>query len=242
MTPNPSTIGPLAPGQRWSVGRKREVVLRLLGWASSWSFCRGSLACRSTSSNNGGRRRTPPGRGAEGARKRPRERRTGRRDAAHRRAQHGGRAAARQNRASRPFGPQEVAVMAEATSPTTGRRYGVARVCQIWDQPRSSFLCRAPAAGGRRRASVGLGAPRAQAQRRRRGVARRHRRRPRAIPVDRRRTPEGLGQAACDRGRAGVTQTPAAARCASMACCRPIALARAPTRRTIGGSSPRRRM
>jgi transposase len=30
MTPNPSTIGPLAPGQRWSVGRKREVVLRLL--------------------------------------------------------------------------------------------------------------------------------------------------------------------------------------------------------------------
>ena len=29
MTPNPSTIGPLAPGQRWSVGRKREVVLRL---------------------------------------------------------------------------------------------------------------------------------------------------------------------------------------------------------------------
>ena len=30
MTLNPSTIGPLAPGQRWSVGRKREVVLRLL--------------------------------------------------------------------------------------------------------------------------------------------------------------------------------------------------------------------
>ena len=30
MTPNPSTIGPLAPGQRWSVARKREVVLRLL--------------------------------------------------------------------------------------------------------------------------------------------------------------------------------------------------------------------
>jgi uncharacterized protein HemY len=30
MTPNPSTIGPLGPGQRWSVARKREVVLRLL--------------------------------------------------------------------------------------------------------------------------------------------------------------------------------------------------------------------
>lgn len=35
MTPNPSTIGPLAPGQRWSVGRKREVVLRLLGGESA---------------------------------------------------------------------------------------------------------------------------------------------------------------------------------------------------------------
>ena len=38
--------------------------------------------------------------------------------------------------------------MAEATSPTTGRRYGVARVCQIWDQPRSSFYAvRPPQAG-----------------------------------------------------------------------------------------------
>jgi len=38
--------------------------------------------------------------------------------------------------------------MAEATSPTTGRRYGVARVCQIWDQPRSSFYAaRQPQAG-----------------------------------------------------------------------------------------------
>ena len=29
--------------------------------------------------------------------------------------------------------------MAAATSPTTNRRYGVARVCQVWDAPRSSF-------------------------------------------------------------------------------------------------------
>ena len=66
--------------------------------------------------------------------------------------------------------------MAEATSPTTGRRYGVARVCQIWDQPRSSFYAaRQPQEGAVAR--VALGAPRAQAQRRRRGVARRHPRR-----------------------------------------------------------------
>ena len=29
--------------------------------------------------------------------------------------------------------------MAKATSPATGRRYGVARVCQVWDVPRSSY-------------------------------------------------------------------------------------------------------
>ena len=29
--------------------------------------------------------------------------------------------------------------MAQATSPATGHRYGVARVCQVWDVPRSSF-------------------------------------------------------------------------------------------------------
>ena len=30
-------------------------------------------------------------------------------------------------------------MMAKATSPATGRRYGVARVCQVWEVPRSSF-------------------------------------------------------------------------------------------------------
>ena len=29
--------------------------------------------------------------------------------------------------------------MATAISPTAGRRYGVARVCGVWDLPRSSF-------------------------------------------------------------------------------------------------------
>ena len=29
--------------------------------------------------------------------------------------------------------------MAAVTSPSTGRRYGVARVCQVWELPRSSF-------------------------------------------------------------------------------------------------------
>jgi hypothetical protein len=29
--------------------------------------------------------------------------------------------------------------MAAVISPTTGRRYGVAQVCRVWEVPRSSF-------------------------------------------------------------------------------------------------------
>jgi hypothetical protein len=36
--------------------------------------------------------------------------------------------------------------MADATSPATGRRYGVARVCQAWEVPRSSFYAARAAA------------------------------------------------------------------------------------------------
>src|SRR5918998_1257638 len=76
---------------------------------------------------------------AEGARGGPGRRPTRRRHAADRRAEHGERAAAGPHRSPRPFGPQEVAVMAEAASPATGRPYGVARVCRVWEVARSSF-------------------------------------------------------------------------------------------------------
>jgi len=39
-----------------------------------------------------------------------------------------------------------VAVMAATVSPATGRHYGVARVCQVWDVPRSSFYAARQAA------------------------------------------------------------------------------------------------
>jgi putative transposase len=38
-------------------------------------------------------------------------------------------------------------VTAAATSPSTGRRYGVARVCQVWELPRSSFYAARQEAG-----------------------------------------------------------------------------------------------
>ena len=47
--------GPLAPGQRWSVSRKREVVLRLLRGEAA-GISRANSACRSTSSSAGVRR------------------------------------------------------------------------------------------------------------------------------------------------------------------------------------------
>jgi putative transposase len=44
-------------------------------------------------------------------------------------------------------------VIAAETSPSTGRRYGIAQVCRIWDVPRSSFYA------DRRRADAVTSAP-----------------------------------------------------------------------------------
>src|ERR687894_2027005 len=88
--------------------------------------------------------------GAERARGRSGRRPTRRGDAADRGAEHGERAAAGPHWPPRPFGPREVAVTAAATSPATGRRYGVARVCGAWEVPRSSFYAARVAADGTR--------------------------------------------------------------------------------------------
>ena len=96
----------------------------------------------------GGRR---PRRRAQGARGGGRQHRARRGHAAHRRAQHGGRAAPRPHRATRPFGPAEVALMAKVTSPASGQPYGIRRVCQAWGGRRRSWSA-APSAGtGERR-------------------------------------------------------------------------------------------
>src|ERR687893_769296 len=103
--------GPLAPGQRWSAARKREVVLRLLRGEAAELLSR-ELGLPIFKLEQWRRKADAA---LEGAPK------------------------AREDRAARPFGPQEVALMAETTSPTTGRRYGVAQVCRVWRMPRSSF-------------------------------------------------------------------------------------------------------
>ena len=131
--------GPLGPGQRWSVSRKREVVFRLLRGEAAEDLSRelGVAALQTRALAAEGRSRA--GWRVEGTRGGCGHRRARRGHAADRRTEHRERVAAVSDRACRPFGPQEVAVMAAAMSPTTGRRYGVAQVCRVWGMPRSSF-------------------------------------------------------------------------------------------------------
>jgi transposase InsO family protein len=41
-----------------------------------------------------------------------------------------------------PFSPEEAETVAQALSPSTGRRYGLARVCRLWDLSRSTLYLR----------------------------------------------------------------------------------------------------
>ena len=40
-----------------------------------------------------------------------------------------------------PFRPEEAEAVGQAVSPSTGQRYGLARVCRLWDLPRSTLYC-----------------------------------------------------------------------------------------------------
>ena len=184
-------------GGRVAPARRR---VRGASVAGAW---RADLQAR-TMAGEGGRR---PGRGAEGARKRPRERRT---------------AAAMQRIGELSM---EVELLRAdgrpALWPAGGRGDGRG---DVPDHPPPQgrgpglrelgaaahlLSSREPGAGGRRRASAGLGAPRAQAQRGDEAMVA-------AIRADLERSPwTGDGRevrpARADRGRTVVTQTPAAA-------------------------------
>src|SRR5690242_6307857 len=122
---------------------EREPQARCGASPTAWRGRRGSLA-RAGRAALQARALAAEGRSrvrwrVEGTRDGCGHRRARRGHAADRRTEHRERVAAVSDRASRPFGPQEVAVMAETISPSTGRRYGIAPVCRIWDVPRSSF-------------------------------------------------------------------------------------------------------
>src|SRR5688500_7163279 len=98
--------------------------------------------------------------------------------------------------------------MAEATSPTAGHRYGIARVCRVWELPRSSFYAaRQPEADTAATAE----APGPAARHLGPGPARRHPGRPRAVALGRRGPPQGVGPTAGDARHPGVAQAGAAA-------------------------------
>src|SRR5512144_3083894 len=133
-------VAPLAPGQRWSLARKREVVGAA---ADAGRAGRGAVPPAWPAGLQAGRVAATGARRdrRRAARARRRSEGAGARRGAppHRRVEHGERAVARAAGEAKPFGPQEGALMAAATSPATGQAYGVKRVCTIWGVARSSF-------------------------------------------------------------------------------------------------------
>ena len=233
--------GALAPRQRWSASRKRDVVLRLLRGESLDAVSRevGVELYRLEAWKEralAGSRAWAEGSGW----------RTGGRGAGHGQASHwgavdgGGTAAgARPCRgAPPPFADAEVATMSATTSATTGRRYGIQRVCQAWERSRSTHYAR-----------------RARARRRERGEPARRGPTPAhsdeqllaAVRADLARSPfQGEGpsegaRAAADPGRDPRRPDPSAARDARAraALAPPRAPGRSAAPRT-GPSSPRR--
>ena len=124
--------GPLGLGQRWTVARKREVVLRLLRDEPVQLLSRQLGVERRLEQ---WREKAIGGIDASLAR----AIRCRRNWIASRRVDHAGGTAGGQDGDLRPFGAAEVAAMSAATSPGTGLAYGLRRVCAAWCMARSSF-------------------------------------------------------------------------------------------------------
>ena len=131
--------GPLGLGQRWTVARKREVVLRLLRDEPVQLLSRQlgveifrleqwrEKAIGGIDASLKQRKGDPVQAELDSAMKR-----IGGVD-------HAGGTAGGQDGDLRPFGAAEVAAMSAATSPGTGLAYGLRRVCAAWGMARSSF-------------------------------------------------------------------------------------------------------
>ena len=137
--------GPLTPGQRWSAGRKRDVVLRLLRGESLEALSR-ELSVE-IYRLEAWRERALAGLelGLKDRHGEPAAEALDAGHAAHRGAVDGERAFARAGSgvgATPPFADAEVAAMSETTSAATGRCYGLQRVCQAWERSRSALYAR----------------------------------------------------------------------------------------------------
>ena len=146
--------GALAPGQRWSASRKRDVVLRLLRGESLDAVSRevGVELYRLEA----WKERALAGLelGLKDQAGEPAVAALGHGQASHWGAVDGGgtAAGARPCRgAPPPFADAEVATMSATTAATTGRRYGIQRVCQAWERSRSTHSARRARARRRER-------------------------------------------------------------------------------------------
>ena len=149
-------------GGRFSAGRKREVVMRLLRGEDLESVSRavGITAARAShwraqflaAGQAGLKSRVPDARDEDHRRLTGQDRRAA--DGDRVTVREGGPAGGR-----RPFGPAEVDAMSGAQSISTRRAYGVQRVCRVWHRARSSVYARRQAtrspARCRRRGPIG---------------------------------------------------------------------------------------
>ena len=183
-------------GGRLSVGRKREVVLRLLRGEDLESVSRavGVTAARASQWRDrclAAGQASLKSRAPDAA---PKERRRSSAAGQDRRAADGERAPVREGGPAgggRPFGPAEVEAMRGAHSISTRRAYGLQRICRVWHCARSSVYARRQATTSQvpcRRTRAG-----------RRGPGRRpgrpHSPGARSVALSWRRVPEGLGEA-----------------------------------------------
>ena len=138
-------LGALAPGQRWSASRKRDVVLRLLRGESLDAVSRevGLEVYRLEAWKARALAGIELGLKAQAG-----EPLAAELDAAKR---HIGelsmeiellRERARASERRLPISDAEVATMSATTSATTGRRYGLERVCRTWERARSALYAR----------------------------------------------------------------------------------------------------
>ena len=156
----------LAPGQRWSASRKRDVVLRLLCGESLDAVSRAvgveiyrleEWKARAVAGLELGLKEQAgePVAAVLDAAKRHIGALSMENELLRARAPRGG--------ASPPFDDAEVAMMSATTSATTGRRYGLERVCRTWERSRSALYARRARAQCRKRGGW-PGAPRADAR------------------------------------------------------------------------------
>ena len=196
--------GSLAPGQRWSASRKRDVVLRLLRGESLEALSREAgveiyrleawreRAMAGLELGLKDRHGEPVAEVLDAAKRHIGELSMG--DRAAPRAGPGRGAAP-------PFGDAEVATMSETTSAATGRCFGIQRVCQVWERSRSrSALYARRARAHHHRLGRGAGAAGAGAEAIGRAAAGGDSDRSRSVPVPRRRPSQGP-RTASDPGR-----------------------------------------